>query len=149
MLLFALNQASAQKKPKTPKTYVEQMAHFPGGESAFINYFNKAFSYDWPDTDGLIDGNVYASFVINKYGKVEEVNLLRDIGFGTGAEVVRVLKKMPTWNPGIKNGKPECVKGIVRIRFIEEVIHGHDGPDTFTGHIVVSGFEDLTFIKGD
>jgi hypothetical protein len=148
-LLFAFNHASAQKKPKIPETYVEQMAYFHGGDAAFINYFNKTCAYVWPGTGDLISGTVVASFVIDKNGKVEEVKLLRDIGFGAGAEVVKVLKKMPTRSPGIKNGKRECVKGLVRFRFIEEIIHGHDGPDTFTGHIVVSGIEDLKFMKGE
>jgi hypothetical protein len=151
ILFFAFNQASAQKKPKPPETSVEQMAYFPGGEAAFINYFNKIFSYDWPGAGDRISGTVVALFVIDKNGKVEEVKLLRDIGqgYGCGAEVLRVLKKMPKWNPGIKNSKPQCVEGIVLIRFMEEVIHGHDGPDTFTGHIVVSGFEELKFMKED
>ncbi len=151
LLLLAFNQASAQKKPKTPETSVEQMACFPGGEAAFINYFNKTCAYVWLGTGDLISGTVVASFVIDKNGKVEEVKLLRDIGqgYGCGAEVLRVLKKMPKWIPGIKNGRPECVEGIVKIRFIEEIIHGHDGPDTFTGQIVVSGFEELKFMNGD
>ena len=31
---------------------------------------------------------------------------MRDIGFGTGAEAIRVLKKCPKWKPGEQNGKP-------------------------------------------
>ena len=31
---------------------------------------------------------------------------MRDIGYGTGAEAIRVLKKSPKWKPGIQNGRP-------------------------------------------
>jgi protein TonB len=41
---------------------------------------------------------------VEKDGSLTDIKVLRDIGYGTGKEAVRV--KSPRWNPGIQNGKP-------------------------------------------
>ncbi|WP_347343914.1 hypothetical protein [Flavobacterium sp. ALJ2] len=33
------------------------------------------------------------------------MKVLRDIGYGTGAEAIRILKTSPKWTPGIQNNK--------------------------------------------
>jgi protein TonB len=35
-----------------------------------------------------------------------DIKVLRDIGYGTGKEAIRVLERSPRWNPGVQNGKP-------------------------------------------
>jgi protein TonB len=42
---------------------------------------------------------------VEKDGSLTDIKV-RDIGYGTGKEAVRVLTKSPRWNPGIQNGKP-------------------------------------------
>jgi protein TonB len=37
--------------------------------------------------------------------------VLRDLGYGTGEEAIRVLKASPKWVPGEQNGQP------VRVHF--------------------------------
>ncbi|HTG67178.1 MAG TPA: energy transducer TonB, partial [Flavobacterium sp.] len=50
------------------------------------------------------------SFVVEKDGSLTDIKVLRDIGYGTGKEAIRVLQKSPKWNPGIQNGKPVRVQ---------------------------------------
>jgi len=50
-------------------------------------------------------------FIVEADGTITHVEVLNDLGHGTGAEAVRVLKHSPRWKPGIVNGKP------VRVRF--------------------------------
>ncbi|MBC7438691.1 MAG: energy transducer TonB, partial [Flavobacterium sp.] len=45
-------------------------------------------------------------FVVEKDGKLTDIKILRDLGFGTGKEAIRVLNSSPKWKPGIQNGRP-------------------------------------------
>lgn len=76
---------------------------FPGGMDKFYGFVGS--NYRTPEEDGL-KGKVYVSFVVEKDGSLTDIKVLRDIGYGTGAEAVRVLKRSPKWTPGIQNGKP-------------------------------------------
>ena len=35
-----------------------------------------------------------------------EIKVIKDNGYGSGAEAVRVLKNCPLWKPAEQNGKP-------------------------------------------
>lgn len=48
---------------------------------------------------------VILSFVVEKDGSLTDIRILRDPGYGAGAEAVRVLKSMPDWKPALQNGK--------------------------------------------
>lgn len=88
-LLF--NTASVEKKPD-----------FSGGLKAFYNYIGQNFKI--PDVKGL-SGKVVVSFVIEKDGSVTDIKVVRDIGYGTKEEAIRVLKNSPNWIPGEQDGK--------------------------------------------
>jgi protein TonB len=87
---------------------IEVKPNFPGGLEKFYQFFNNNFKI--PDEEGL-KGKVYASFIVEKDGSLSEIKILRDIGYGTGKESIRVLKLSPKWNPGKQNGK------IVRVLY--------------------------------
>jgi len=82
---------------------IEVKPEFPGGIEKFYSFVGK--NYRVPDEDGL-RGKVYVTFVVEKDGSLTDIKVLRDIGYGTGKEAIRVLTKCPRWNPGIQNGKP-------------------------------------------
>ena len=87
---------------------IEVKPNFPGGLEKFYQFFNNNFQI--PDEEGL-KGKVYANFVVEKDGALSEIKILRDIGYGTGKECIRVLKLSPKWIPGKQNGK------IVRVLY--------------------------------
>lgn len=81
---------------------VEKRPDFPGGLKEFYNYIGQNFKT--PDVKGL-SGKVVVTFVIEKDGSVTDIKVLRDIGFGTKEEAIRVLKNSPNWIPGEQEGK--------------------------------------------
>jgi protein TonB len=81
---------------------IEVKPDFPGGMEKFYNYIAK--NYRTPEEEGL-KGKVYVTFVVEKDGSLTDIKVLRDIGYGTGKEAIRVLKATPRWNPGEQNGK--------------------------------------------
>lgn len=80
---------------------VEVKPDFPGGLQKFYDFVGK--NYRAPEED--IRGKVYVQFVVEKDGSLTDIKVMRDIGYGTGAEAIRVLKKSPKWKPGIQNGR--------------------------------------------
>lgn len=81
---------------------VEVKPDFPGGIQKFYEFVGK--NYRAPEED--IKGKVYVQFVVEKDGSLTDIKVVRDIGYGTGAEAIRVLKKSPKWKPGVQNGRP-------------------------------------------
>lgn len=81
---------------------IEVKPDFPGGMDKFYAYVAK--NYQTPEEEGL-KGKVYVTFVVEKDGSLTDIKVLRDIGYGTGKEAIRVLTKAPRWNPGEQNGK--------------------------------------------
>jgi protein TonB len=63
-----------------------------------------------------IEGKVFTKFVIEKDGTVTNVAVTKGIGYGCDDETVRVVKLLPKWNPGKKDGK------IVRTRFTLPIV---------------------------
>jgi len=82
---------------------IEVKPDFPGGINKFYKFVGD--NYQTPEEDGL-KGKVYVTFVVEKDGSLTDIKVIRDIGYGTGKEAIRVLKKSPKWSPGVQNGKP-------------------------------------------
>ncbi|MGK4566019.1 energy transducer TonB [Flavobacterium sp. 3HN19-14] len=55
--------------------------------------------------DEEVKGKVIVQFVVEKDGSLTDIKVVRDLGYGTGAEAIRVLKSAPKWKPGIQNGR--------------------------------------------
>lgn len=81
---------------------IEVKPDFPGGIEKFYGFVGK--NYQVPEEEGL-KGKVFVSFVVEKDGSLTDIKVIRDIGYGTGKEAIRVLKSCPRWNPGEQNGK--------------------------------------------
>lgn len=81
---------------------IELKPDFPGGMDKFYKFIGK--NYQVPEEEGL-KGKVFVSFVVEKDGSLTDIKVIRDIGYGTGKEAMRVLKSCPKWNPGEQNGK--------------------------------------------
>ena len=82
---------------------IEVKADFPGGVDKFRSYVLK--NYQVPDEEGL-KGKVFVTFVVEKDGSLSDIKVIRDIGYGTGNEAIRVIKSSKVrWNPGEQNGK--------------------------------------------
>ena len=54
-------------------------------------------------TGAKVNGKVYITFVIEKDGSITEIRNIRDFGYGSGEEAIRVMKLSPKWIPGKLN----------------------------------------------
>lgn len=82
---------------------ITEKPDFPGGIENFYKFVGE--NYKTPEQPNL-KGKVYVTFTIEKDGSLSDIKNIRDIGFGTGEEAIRVLKICPKWIPGKMNGVP-------------------------------------------
>lgn len=64
-----------------------------------------------------LEGTVVVSFVVNKEGNVEDIEILRDIGMGCGEEVMKAIKELDHFLPGKQNGRPVAVRFRFPVKF--------------------------------
>jgi protein TonB len=102
----AQTEAIASSSTDDEKVYIsaglETKPEFKGGLNKFYEYIAKNFRT--PDVPGL-NGKLLISFVVEKDGSITDIKALKDIGYGTAEEAIRLLKNCPKWSPAIQNGK--------------------------------------------
>jgi protein TonB len=84
-----------------------------GGAAAWGKFLQKNLRY--PDTE--LQGRVIISFIIEKDGKLTDLNIIKGVDNLLDREALRVLKLAPAWKPGQQNGKPVRVKYTIPIVF--------------------------------
>lgn len=89
---------------------IDVMPNFPGGMDAFYTYVSKNYKYPEDARKNNITGRLIVSFIVEKDGSLEDIRTIRDLGYGTGEEAVRMLKNTPKWQPGMQDGRPVRVQ---------------------------------------
>ncbi|MBK7095669.1 MAG: M56 family metallopeptidase [Saprospiraceae bacterium] len=101
---------------------VDEMPRFPGCEDKMtkeekencsienlMNYVAKNLKYPEAAVAGKIEGKVVAKFTVSKKGMVKNIQIIKDIEYGCGNEVKRILESMNSmpqkWIPGKNKGK--------------------------------------------
>ncbi len=84
---------------------VEKAPAFPGGQKAMMEYLMKNIKYPAACQEAGIQGRVIVSFVVNKDGTIQNVEVIRGVHEKLDAEAVRVVKSMPAWSPGEQQGR--------------------------------------------
>jgi protein TonB len=96
---------------------IEKQPEYPGGLPKFYAYLSKAIKYPPMAQENNVQGKVFLSFVVERDGKLTDIQVTRGLGSGTDEEAIRVLKASPRWIPGIQNGKPVRVKYNINVNF--------------------------------
>ena len=87
---------------------IEVQPGYPGGMEKFYGFIKKNYDIEGirDKLDRDLNGKVFVKFVVEKDGSLTDIQVIRDLGYGTKEEAIRVLRKVPKWTPGIQNGKP-------------------------------------------
>ena len=99
---------------------VEQNPEFPGGMAALGQYLGKNLKYPAAASRANVSGRVFLTFVVNTDGSIQDIQVLKGLGFGCDEEAQRVVKGMPKWNPGKQSGRNVRVKYNLPISFVLE-----------------------------
>jgi periplasmic protein TonB len=98
-------------------TVVEQQPEFPGGIAEMYKFLGKNIKYPSAASRANVTGKVFLTFVVNTDGSIQDVQVLKGLGFGTDEEAQRVVRTMPKWKPGKQSGRPVRVKYNLPINF--------------------------------
>ncbi|GAA4312732.1 hypothetical protein GCM10023183_31920 [Nibribacter koreensis] len=97
---------------------VEKMPEFPGGMAALYKFIRDNFRVpaDVSRRRESMDGTVVLSMTVGSEGKVANIKVERSFTPSIDQEVIRIFKIMPTWYPGIQNGRAVSVKYTIPYR---------------------------------
>jgi TonB family protein len=151
-------KTTVDKEGKKIYTVVEEQPTFPGGIEAMYQFLGKNIRYPKAAMDANIQGRVFLSFVVTESGDVEDIVILKGIGYGCDSEAVRVLSAFPKWEPAKQDGVPVNVRYNLPINFqledskkvkktsqIDRQFKNQDGSETTlttTGRIVQESNKD-------
>lgn len=92
--------------------FVDRMPEFPGGEIELRKFIVNNFDIPEAMYDYGEDVQVVVEFVIDQKGKLSDFKILNcsKKGFGLEREARETYEAMPTWEPGLNNGKQVKVR---------------------------------------
>jgi len=101
----------------TPFLTAEVMPSFPGGMDALKKFLERNLTNPANLNEGEMV-SVKVQFIVGYDGKLKGFTVLEDGGDEFNREVIRVLKKMPTWNPGKSQGENVSVYYTIPVKFL-------------------------------
>jgi protein TonB len=111
---------SGDMTPDATGTYanVDYIPSFPGGNKGLQDFFDRNLVYPADASDNGVDGVVNVAFTIDENGKLISPTVQgSNQGYGLDDEALRVVNKMPNWNPGKVKGKAVKTKFVLPVRF--------------------------------
>lgn len=98
-------------------TLLNKMPQYPGGQDALDAYLKANLKYPKTAVQMKIEGRVIFNVVVEPDGEISKVMLFRGIYRYCDEEAFYLIKKMPKWIPGLKDGKPVAMQTMIAIPF--------------------------------
>lgn len=124
VLFFLIKGSNAQPdKPITPEqpdslpyVWLDTMPRYPGGQAAIHTYIHSKI--DYPAREHMhILGTVYVSFIVERNGSLSNAEIKKGINANVDADILRIVRTMNNWKPGIKYGKPVRTRAFLYFKF--------------------------------
>ena len=95
----------------------DKYAMYPNGIKGILRHISRYLTYPPKAAAKGIQGTVMLGFVVEKDGTINEIELIQGIDLELNAEAIRVLKKLKTWIPAYRDGKPVRVAYTLPFNF--------------------------------
>ena len=94
------------KRPEPEKifTSADEQPYFPGGQQGLMNWLASNLQYPKRSQQNDIQGRVIVKFVVNADGSIEQASVVKGVDKDLDAEALRIIRSMPKWIPGKKDG---------------------------------------------
>ena len=99
-----------------PLKEAEVMPQFPGGLNALLKFLRQNLTSPEDIEEGDLK-EVKVTFVVNYNGELSRFQVSKSGGLPFDNEVIRVLKKMPKWNPGRSGDENVSVYFSLPVKF--------------------------------
>ncbi|WP_242052317.1 energy transducer TonB [Dysgonomonas sp. GY75] len=99
-------------------TLLNRSPQFPGGKDALEAYLKSNLKYPKRAIQMGIEGRVIFNILISEQGEISRIALFKGIFRDCNEEAFYLIKKMPKWVPGLKDGKPAPMEVMLPIPFV-------------------------------
>ncbi len=96
----------AKGSQQTKGVIIDSIPRYPTGLADFMKWLNKYMVYPQSCLSRKEGGSVVAAFIVEADGSVTDIHIVKGDSRELNHEVLRVLRRMPKWIPGKRNGKP-------------------------------------------
>jgi len=104
---YEIDDKPVNNDPPIPFVLIEDKPKFNnGGIENFLDFVYSEIKYPAIAIENQIQGRVYVEFIIDKYGELTNIKVVRSVDKSLDEEVLRVIKLSPKWIPGKQRGNP-------------------------------------------
>lgn len=100
-----LDGPSSNNEHQATFSMPDRNAEFPGGMVGLGQYITENLQYPADVKTKRISGNVRVSYIIDKDGSIIEAKIIESVDPDLDNEALRLIRSMPKWKPGVRNGK--------------------------------------------
>lgn len=93
------------------------MPQYPGGHEEMIEFLFAETNYPDEAYEKKEKGEVLVGFTVEADGYISMAQVLKGVSPSLDAEAVRVVRSMPKWIPGTRNGRPVRAELSIPINF--------------------------------
>lgn len=111
------DDGTSVKSVVTSPTSYEIRPRFPGGDEALFDFIKRNMRYPECAKKKRIEGRVIVSFCVETDGSLTNVSIARSADSRLNEEALRIVKKMPKWEPGQLAGEIVRMKCFLPIEF--------------------------------
>jgi protein TonB len=104
------------EESEEPVVIAEKMPEPLGGYETYYKFLAKEVKYPRRAQRDEIQGRVYVQFIINKKGELQDLKVIKGIGYGCDEEALRIMA-LTKWSAGKQRGKPVNVKMVMPLQF--------------------------------
>lgn len=93
-------------------------AEFPGGDNEMKRFLGRNIQYPLESMERGEQAKIYVQFIVNKDGKITCAQAVNEAPTLITAESLRVIRKMPNWEPAKADGETVRARCRVPINFV-------------------------------
>jgi TonB family protein len=101
-----------------------KMIVLPKPEYSIVDFFGVYLRYPGRAEDKKQSGIVSVSFIVTEEGDLDNIKIENPFYPILAKEVLRVVKKMPAWKPGMIDGKVSRIQSKLPVEFKINVVCG-------------------------
>lgn len=98
-------------------TQVDELPKFPDKYGDLKVYIAKRLRFPEMAIESSISGKVFVKFVITKIGEIKNIEILRGFDPGMDKEAIKVIARLPNFEPGKIKGKEVNTYFVVPVNF--------------------------------
>lgn len=111
------NDGDYVKNAVALSTSYETCPQFPGGDKALLDFIKRNMRYPKCAKEKNIEGRVLVSFYVETDGSLTNISIAKSVDSRLNKEALRIVKKMPKWEPGQLGGEVVRMKYFLPIEF--------------------------------